>query len=289
MTLPAATLDTPLQRTQTHLQVHQPDVSRQSRKIQIQTPTLPRPSLPPRSHRHIPLQTTRFSSTSQPWPNPQQSPDPRWSQSPSSKGTKVRVSYPGANHSTAAKSNFSGQWPRRPRWLSPEPAPRWPVGSEPNACPGRRTMCGTRTLVSGQQSLRGLDRRSRLYSRCTPFPTSSRGRMNHVRTSWTASDWRSTCYITMSQPQTRPPSPTRILFARLVKAHFGTGLRPEIGKVVLGVTNLLATMAVWRRKVRPTGHATNRVLIAIKCTARFGLLPTVTFPSLLYISNCHFS
>ena len=26
-------------------------------------------------------------------------------------------------------------------------------------------------------------------------------------------------------------------FARLVKAHFGAGLRPEIGKVVLGVTN----------------------------------------------------
>ena len=31
-------------------------------------------------------------------------------------------------------------------------------------------------------------------------------------------------------------------FARLVKAHFGAGLRPEIGKVVLGVTNLPATM-----------------------------------------------
>ena len=29
-------------------------------------------------------------------------------------------------------------------------------------------------------------------------------------------------------------------FARLVKAHFGAGLRPEIGKVVLGVTNLPA-------------------------------------------------
>ena len=31
-------------------------------------------------------------------------------------------------------------------------------------------------------------------------------------------------------------------FARLVKAHFGAGLRPEIGKVVLGVTNLPADM-----------------------------------------------
>ena len=31
-------------------------------------------------------------------------------------------------------------------------------------------------------------------------------------------------------------------FARLVKAHFGAGLHPEIGKVVLGVTNLPATM-----------------------------------------------
>ena len=31
-------------------------------------------------------------------------------------------------------------------------------------------------------------------------------------------------------------------FARLVKAHFGAGLRPEIGKVVLGVTTLPATM-----------------------------------------------
>ena len=116
-----------LQRPQTHLQVHQPDVYRPSRKIQIQTPTLPRQSLPPRSHRPIPLQTTRFSITSQPWPNQQQSPGPKWSQSPSSKGTKVRVSYPGTNHSTAAKSSSSGLWPRLPRWQSPEPAPRFPV------------------------------------------------------------------------------------------------------------------------------------------------------------------
>ena len=148
-------------------------------------------------------------------PNPQQSPDPRWSPSPSSKGTKVRVSYPGANHSTAAKSNSSGRWPKLPRWQSPEPAPRFQVGSEPNACPGQRTMCGTRTLVSGQQSSRGLDQQSRLYSRCTPFPTSSRDRMNHAQTSWTASDWRSTCFITMSQPQTRPPSPTTVSYTHL--------------------------------------------------------------------------
>ena len=186
MTLPAATLDIPLLRTPTHLQVHQPDVSRPSRKIQTQTPTLPRPSLPPRSHRPIPQPTTRFSSTSQPWPNnQQQSRGLRWSQSPCSKGTKVRASFHGANLSTAARSNFSGPWPRLPRWQSPEPAPRSQVGSEPNACPGQRTMCGTRTLVSGRQSSRGLDQQSRLYSRCTPFPTSSRDRMNHAQTSWT--------------------------------------------------------------------------------------------------------
>ena len=61
MTLPAATLDTPTQCPQTHILVHQPDVSSPSQEIQ--TPTLPRPSLPPRSPRPIPLQTTRFSST----------------------------------------------------------------------------------------------------------------------------------------------------------------------------------------------------------------------------------
>ena len=36
--------------------------------------------------------------------------------------------------------------------------------------------------------------------------------------------------------------PYQASFARLVKAHFGAGLRPEIGKVVLGVTNLPATI-----------------------------------------------
>ena len=156
MTLPAATLDTPTQRPQTHLQVHQPDVSRPSRKIQ--TPTHPRPSLQPRSLRHTPPQTTRSSSTShsQPWPNKQQSLGPRWSPSPSLKGTKVRVSYPGADRLTAAKSYSSGQWPKLPRWQSPEPAPRFPAGSELSVCPGRPTTFGIRTQVSGQQLSRGL-------------------------------------------------------------------------------------------------------------------------------------
>ena len=209
MTLPAATLDTHLQRPRTRLQVHQPDVSNPSRKIQTPTHPRPRPSLPLRSHRPTPL-TTRYSSTSQPWPTTKpQSRARRWSPSPSSRATREQASFHGANPSTGARSNFSGPWNKPPRWQSLAQDPRSPAGSVPNECPGLRTRCGTRLLVSEQLSSKGLDRQSRLYSRCMPFPTSSRGRTNHARTSWTASDSPSTCYIIMSHPQTRPPKPTK--------------------------------------------------------------------------------
>ena len=72
---------------------------------------------------------------------------------------------------------------------------------------------------------------------------------------------------------TKAAAPYQESFARLVKAHFGAGLRPDIGKVVLGVSTPPATMDAFLEAAEAIESEMNRSSKAVSYTHL--TLPTI--------------